>query len=169
MRILKVHCGVNKANRWFYPEPYESNSHFHSLFFKIQFNVIPIYDYVFHIVSWLRLPHKNVTYVFLIHPSSMPAGNKYFPPLQNFQTVSGIHLASYSMRTVVLYGRQSGRGVKFTSHFRGVKFTSHFHLTPRLKGISSIYLRPLHETATKRGTNLPFAQAHHLSSSDQPP
>jgi hypothetical protein len=51
----------------------------------------------------------------------------------------------------------------------GVKLTTHLHPQPRLRGIRSIPLLPLHAFASRRGTNVPSAQAHHLSSSDHLP
>ena len=54
----------------------------------------------------------------------IPVEIKYCSLLQNVQTASGAHLASYSMRTGVLSRRQSGRGVKLTTNF---------HLVARLR------------------------------------
>jgi hypothetical protein len=87
-------------------------------------NAIQAHDSVVGIVSRLRITRSEVR---------IPTGTRDVSLLQNAQTCSGAHLASFSEGTDVLFRGQSGRGVKLTNHVRLIprfRISGHIPLLP---------------------------------------
>jgi hypothetical protein len=90
------------------------------------------------VYNWSRLLNRSWRSIFgrgWKVRNSNPVKRGDFSLLQNVQTGSRAHPASYSMRTDSLSRGQSGQSVKLTTHH---------HVVPRLRGSGSTLLLPLY-------------------------